>query len=75
MGELAQAMEKAYNIGVYHVTKLKPKMPKDQFIDTYFPGPDMATLFVEYQLDREELYSIYRRSYDSAKAKKEMGVH
>lgn len=66
--DVADTFQKAYNIAVYHVDHMKPMMGKDQFIDTYYPGPDYATLFVEYQLTREEIHDVYKRSYRKANA-------
>lgn len=63
---VADAFRKAYNIGTYHVDKRKPMMSKDQFVDTYFPGPDMAVLFVEYRLTRDELHEVYKHAYRKA---------
>lgn len=64
--DVADAFQKAYNIAVYHVEHSKPMMTRDVFIDTYFPGPDMALLFVEYQLERQELHDVYKRAYRNA---------
>jgi hypothetical protein len=70
---LADMMRKAHNIGVKHANSRIFKVPKDQFIDTYFSGPTYAALFVEYQLERSELHDIYKRAHDKQVSKNQAG--